>query len=165
MVMLKGSYLTSSLSCFSRAFRPHTHHHHLLQSYTPVKMSSADTSLSAEMQTVQAGWHDPSVAERYANAENATKVFAKLVVEKAQLLKDENIHVFDLATGTGVLVKEVYDIVPKERWGNVKVLGGDVSESMLGYLKARGEREGWTGLTTQVVDGNVSYHDKHAKDH
>ena len=109
------------------------------------------------MQKAQALWQDPSIAERYANAEKATRPFAKLVLEKANLSSfEEHINVFDLACGTGAAIKELYDAVPEEKWNGVKVLGGDVSESMVEYLKVRGEKEGWTGLETQVVDGNVS---------
>lgn len=107
-------------------------------------------------QTIQASWHDPAIAERYINAENATRPFAKALVHKSGLASSTaDVNVFDLATGTGGVVQEIYDAVPKEKWRKVKVLGGDVSESMLGYLAARGEREGWKGLEVGVVDGNV----------
>jgi ubiquinone/menaquinone biosynthesis C-methylase UbiE len=103
-------------------------------------------------------WSDSKVAERYANAENATRPFASLLVSKANLAAStSDLHILDLATGTGVTVLEVYDAVPRERWNKVCVLGGDVSESMLAYLRARGEKEGWTGLKTEVLDGNVSF--------
>jgi hypothetical protein len=49
----------------------------------------------------------------------------------------------------------LYDAVPKEKWDELKILGGDVSNSMLAYLKGRGEKEGWKGLETRIVDGNV----------
>jgi ubiquinone/menaquinone biosynthesis C-methylase UbiE len=108
-------------------------------------------------QDFETAWRDPSVAVRYANSENATRPFAKILVDKTNLAKaTEGVNVFDLATGTGALVAELYAAIPHERWGDVKVLGGDVSASMLAYLKARGEAEGWSGLKTEVVDGNVS---------
>jgi ubiquinone/menaquinone biosynthesis C-methylase UbiE len=52
----------------------------------------------------------------------------------------------------------LYDAVPKEKWDELKILGGDVSNSMLAYLKGRGEKEGWKGLETRIVDGNVRLH-------
>tara|TARA_R110002003_G_scaffold250_3_gene17741 strand:+ start:4829 stop:5068 length:240 start_codon:yes stop_codon:yes gene_type:complete len=51
-------------------------------------MSSSTTSadgLDPEMHKVQAAWEDASIAERYANSENATRPFAKVLVEKADL--------------------------------------------------------------------------------
>lgn len=105
---------------------------------------------------VQSAWHDPNIAARYINAENATRPYAKSLVAKAKLSDiTEYVNIFDLATGTGAAVQEIYDAVPKELWGKVKVLGGDVSEIMLGYLKERGKNEGWEGLETAKVDGNV----------
>lgn len=109
--------------------------------------------MSAANGSMQSAWTDPSVAARYANAENATAPFAKLLVSKANW--DGEVNVFDLATGTGVVVKEIYDAIPKENWGHIKVLGGDVSQPMLSYLQKRGEDAGWTGLETKIVDGNV----------
>lgn len=111
---------------------------------------------STQDSIVQAAWHDPNIAARYINAENATRPFAKALVGKAKLSDIKaDVNIFDLATGTGAAVQEIYDAVPKEQWGRVKVLGGDVSESMLGYLEERGKKEGWEGLETAKVDGNV----------
>ncbi|KAF2032856.1 S-adenosyl-L-methionine-dependent methyltransferase [Setomelanomma holmii] len=118
-------------------------------------MSTNSSGLSNEMQKVQSAWSDPTIAQRYANSEAATRPFARLLIEKSDLpTRSEPASVFDLATGTGAAVQELYDAVPKEQWGEVKVLGGDVSESMLAYLKARAEDNGWTGLSTKTIDGN-----------
>jgi SAM-dependent methyltransferase len=111
------------------------------------------------MASIQSIWHDPATATAYANAENATRPSARLLISRANLASflssPEGAYVFDLATGTGAAVHELYSAIPKEQWGKVKVLGGDVSESMLAYLKAKGEAEGWSGLETRVVDGKV----------
>ncbi len=63
------------------------------------------------------------------------------------------VTIFDLGCGTGAVEAEIYAAVPKEQWGILKVLAGDISTPMLEYLKARGQEEGWTGLETRVVDG------------
>jgi ubiquinone/menaquinone biosynthesis C-methylase UbiE len=107
------------------------------------------------MASIQSVWHDPATATAYANAENATRPSARVLVSKANLSAFPNPYIFDLATGTGAAVHEIYAAVPKEQWGKVKVLGGDVSEPMLAYLKAKGEAEGWSGLEVGVVDGKV----------
>lgn len=108
-------------------------------------------------------WSQADVAEKYANAENATRPFARIMVEKSGLPSSisssqegkEVYNVFDLATGTGAAIQELYDAVPREKWGQLKVLGGDLSAPMLAYLGKRGEKQGWMGLETRVVDGNV----------
>lgn len=100
-------------------------------------------------------WGSPGSAARYANAEVASRPFAKIMVEKLDFASlDEQINVFDLATGTGIVVQELYDAVPHEKWDHIKVLGADVNREMLEYLKVRGEAQGWKGLETRVVDGN-----------
>jgi SAM-dependent methyltransferase len=111
------------------------------------------------MASIQHVWHDSSAAVAYVNAENATRPSARLLVSKSKLTSavsaSEDVYVFDLATGTGAAVHEIYAAVPKEHWGNLRILGGDVSEPMLEYLGATGKREGWRRLETRVVDGKV----------
>jgi ubiquinone/menaquinone biosynthesis C-methylase UbiE len=102
-----------------------------------------------------AAWHDSAIAQKYVNGEKATRPYAKILVEKSNLADVEDAYVLDLACGTGAVVQEIYDAVPKEKWDGLKVHGGDVSQPMLDYLKTRGEENGWVGLETGVVDGNV----------
>ncbi|KAJ4351989.1 uncharacterized protein N0V89_007335 [Didymosphaeria variabile] len=117
------------------------------------------TQQANDMQkNVREGWQDPSIAERYARAEAATRPYANIIIDKASLasnITDHNctVNALDFGCGTGVVTAALYDIVPKEKWSNVKVLGGDISPHMLDYLRGRGEKNGWTGLTTQIVDG------------
>lgn len=107
----------------------------------------------------EAMWHDSSTAQRYANAENATRPFAKILMQKANIDSlNKETHILDLATGTGAAVAELYAAVPKEKWSHMKVLGADVNQDMLDFLSKRGESEGWTGLETAIVDGNVRLH-------
>jgi hypothetical protein len=75
--------------------------------------------MSTSLTAAQSQWIDPLVAARYANAENATGPFAKRLVSKAKW--DGEVNALDLATGTGVVVKEIYDAIPRGRWGDVKV--------------------------------------------
>lgn len=106
---------------------------------------------------VQKSWQDKSIAEKYARSEKATKPFGELMVNKAGFDKLEgDAHIFDLACGTGAVEAALYEVLPKEKWGSTKVLGGDISESMLDYLKERADNEGWTGVETQVIDATVS---------
>jgi ubiquinone/menaquinone biosynthesis C-methylase UbiE len=140
----------------------HKNHFHTFSSkiYLP-KMSSTsthDSTLSPAMQSAQSRWHLDSIAEKYLNAENATRPFAKILVSKSNLsqLQDEKdkIHILDLACGTGAAVQEIYDAVPKPAWSKMSVYGGDVSAGMVEYLASRGEKNGWVGLETGVIDGN-----------
>ncbi|KAF1846081.1 S-adenosyl-L-methionine-dependent methyltransferase [Cucurbitaria berberidis CBS 394.84] len=114
-----------------------------------------DPSASEFKEAVNALWQEDDVAKKYENAEKATRPFGKILVDKSGLAHlNSDAHVFDLATGTGAVVKELYDAVPKEKWGKLKILAADVSPPMLEYVKKWAETEGWTGTETQIVDGN-----------
>ncbi|KAH8640612.1 hypothetical protein IG631_03553 [Alternaria alternata] len=108
-----------------------------------------------------ANFLEAEAAQRYKNAEKATGPYAKTLVGQsgivAHLDSGAEANVLDFACGTGVVVQKLYDTIPKERWGQLKVLGADISPPMLEYLKARGEKQGWMGLETKIVDGNVRF--------
>ena len=115
-------------------------------------------SSSENPDLIKDGWQASNVAEKYARAEAATRPFADIFLSKARLPsaivdRDEKINALDLACGTGAVTASLYESLPKEKWSNVKVLAGDISNPMLSYLKVRGEKAGWPGLTTQIVDG------------
>lgn len=120
-------------------------------------MASQPPSSTAEAESIRTAWQQTSdVAQRYKAAENATRPFARLMVqltEQLTTLKSTPVEIFDLACGTGAVEAEIYDSVKKEEWKDLRILGGDISPPMLEYLKQRGEEEGWTGLETRVVDG------------
>jgi ubiquinone/menaquinone biosynthesis C-methylase UbiE len=104
------------------------------------------------------GFLASDAAKKYENAENATLPFAKILIEKSGLANlDGEAHILDFACGIGAVIKALYDAVPLQKRKDLKVLGADVSPPMLDYLTARGEKEGWAGLTTMVVNGNVSF--------
>lgn len=104
-------------------------------------------------------WQDKATAERYARAELATRPFADLLVQSSRLgtaRPEDEVYVLDIAAGTGAVEASIYSALPKEKLDTVKVLGTDLSQSMLDYLEARAEKEGWKGLETKIVDATVS---------
>lgn len=110
----------------------------------------------ASSEIMKQAWDNAEVVKRYQRAEDVTGPFAKNLVEKAGISSFEGTaNIFDLATGTGVVVAKIYESLPVEKWGEVKVLGGDISEEMLKHLKDRRGKNGWNGLDTRVVDGTV----------
>lgn len=101
-------------------------------------------------------WHESDIAAKYSRAESATRPYAEIMVQKAGIDKLEGeANVLDLACGSGAVTAAIYKALPKQKWDSVKVLGGDISQGMLDYLKARGKKEGWKGLETKIVDGTV----------
>lgn len=108
-----------------------------------------------------ASFLDAESAQKYKNAEKATRPYVKTIVQQsgiaAYLETGAEANILDFACGTGVVAQEIYDTVPKEKWEQLKVLGTDISAPMLEHLRARGETQGWKKLDTKIVDGNVSY--------
>ncbi|KAL1596483.1 hypothetical protein SLS60_009129 [Paraconiothyrium brasiliense] len=107
---------------------------------------------------IREGWQDSSIAEKYARAETATHPYANIIIDKASIASNitnhnSTVNALDFGCGTGIVTAVLYEAVPKEKWNNVEVLGGDISPHMLDYLRGRGAKNGWTGLTTQIVDG------------
>lgn len=106
--------------------------------------------------SITSAWQTSDVAQRYKAAENATRPFAKTMVdlsEELTTIKTAPARIFDLGCGTGAVEAELYAAVKREQWDGLSVLAGDISPPMLEYLKARGKNEGWSGLETRVVDG------------
>ncbi|KAF9690498.1 hypothetical protein EKO04_011289 [Ascochyta lentis] len=116
---------------------------------TTTKKSDVDPAVTS-------AWQSSNVAQRYKAAENATRPFAAIMASQTHVAAStgsKRARVFDLACGTGAVEAEIYSALDRENWSAVEILASDISQPMLGYLAARGEREGWTGLTTRVVDG------------
>jgi SAM-dependent methyltransferase len=118
---------------------------------------TATMTFQSQKQLQNSGFMASDAAKKYENAENATLPFAKILIEKSRLaqLGDGEASILDLACGTGAVIKELYEAVPKEMWEGLKVLGADVSPPMLEYLVARGKAQGWPNLETKIIDGSV----------
>jgi ubiquinone/menaquinone biosynthesis C-methylase UbiE len=101
-------------------------------------------------------WTDKNTATRYVKMEKGTRPFAAVMVQKAQLAHlTSPVNILDLACGTGAVVKEIYDAVPREKWLQLNILAGDTSEPMLEFLHERAKTQGWSGVETRKVDGGV----------
>jgi SAM-dependent methyltransferase len=101
-------------------------------------------------------WTEKNTATRYVKMEKGTRPFAAVMVQRAQLAHlTSPVKILDLACGTGAVVKEIYDAVPREKWPEVNILAGDTSDPMLEFLHERAEMQGWSGVETRKVDGGV----------
>jgi len=128
-----------------------------VQNLPTFRCRMAQSTASTQNDAWKDAWQDTSAAQKYARGELATRHFADILVHKSGLAKAENdIYALDIAAGTGAVEAAIYEALPKEKWGGTRVLATDISEPMLQWVKARGEKEGWTGLETQIVDGRVS---------
>lgn len=115
---------------------------------------TSNTTSESHAHMMQTGWKSDGIAEKYARAETATRPYAEIFLSKAKLTEpNREINALDIGCGTGAVIAALYDTVPKERWDNVKVLAGDISEDMLAYVRDRATKNGWPGVTTKVVNG------------
>ncbi|KAF3039778.1 hypothetical protein E8E12_008852 [Didymella heteroderae] len=113
--------------------------------------------MTSSSDAVKAAWQQTTdVAQRYKMAENATRPFAKTMVqltEQLTTIKTTPVDIFDLGCGTGAVEAEIYASVNRADWDDLRILAGDVSPGMLEYLAKRGAEEGWSKLVTKIVDG------------
>ncbi|KAF3003194.1 hypothetical protein E8E13_009523 [Curvularia kusanoi] len=121
-------------------------------------MSSSTTTTSGS--NPSAMWQsDPNIAARYKAAENATRPFAKIMVELSTQLapstqdKEAPVEIFDLGCGTGAVEAEIYASRNGLEKRALDILAGDISPPMLAYLAERAKEEGWEGVQTQIFDG------------
>lgn len=109
-----------------------------------------------QQKLIETNFSRADAAERYLPAEKGTGPFGKILVEKAGLAQiEQEATILDFATGTGVVVKEIYNAVPKDKWKHLNILGADSSPVMIDFLKTRAEKEGWTGVQVRLMDGTV----------
>ena len=100
---------------------------------------------------------DDDVAAKYARAEKATKPFAEIMLQKAGVSGfTGNEQILDIATGTGAVIAALHEAVGKEKQDGLKIVAGDISDSMLEYVGKRAERDGWKGVDLRKINGVVS---------
>ena len=118
---------------------------------------AASTAEDTTSQRFKDQWLEDDIAAKYARAENATRPFAEIMVQKARVgeLTGEA-RILDVATGTGAVIAALHTAVGKEKLATAKIVAGDISDSMLAYVQKRGEKEGWKGVDVRKVDGVVS---------
>ena len=103
-------------------------------------------------------WTSKEFAERYGPAEAMTGPFGRHLLTQCGLDRadgSEDIVLLDNATGTGIDLVHLYDVLPQAAKERLQVVAGDISPAMIESAKARIEKNGWQGITAQVVDATV----------
>ena len=89
-------------------------------------------------------------------AEAGTKPWASIMIQQSGIASsNEDAYALDLACGTGVVTATIYEMLPRDDWSRVKVMGSDVSESMVSSLAKRAEAAKWLAVETKVTSGIV----------
>ena len=99
------------------------------------------------------------IAKQYGPAEHMTGPLGRFLLEQCGLDRadgSEDIVLLDNATGTGIVLVHLYDLLPPAAQTRLQVVAGDVQPSMLKAVQERAEKNGWTSTRTQTVDAVVS---------
>ncbi|KAL8725207.1 MAG: hypothetical protein Q9181_006504 [Wetmoreana brouardii] len=94
---------------------------------------------------------------RYKNAEIITGPFAKVLIERADLLEpdQEQLTVLDNACGTGVVAAALHDALDQSTKDRMELICGDLAAPMLNTVKERIETNGWPNTKGQHVDAQA----------
>ncbi len=103
-------------------------------------------------------WTNKEFAAQYGPAEDLTGPFGRHLLTQCGMNRaneGEDIVLLDNATGTGIVLAHLYDMLPPAAKERLQVVAGDISPAMIESAKARIEKNGWQSATAQVVDATV----------
>ncbi|PIL26382.1 hypothetical protein GSI_12139 [Ganoderma sinense ZZ0214-1] len=95
------------------------------------------------------------IAKQYGPAEHMTGPFGRRLLEQCGLDRADgstDIVLLDNATGTGLVLLHLYDLLPPAAQARLQVVAGDIQPSMLTAVQERVEKNGWTSTRVQAVD-------------
>ena len=103
-------------------------------------------------------WTDKEIAAKYGPAEAMTGPHGRHLLTQCGLDRasgNEDIVFLDNATGTGIVLAHLYDVLPPAAKERLQVVAGDISPPMIEAAKTRIEKNGWQGITARVLDATV----------
>lgn len=98
------------------------------------------------------------IAKQYGPAEHMTGPYGRLLLQQCELDRADgssDIVLLDNATGTGVVLVHLYDLLSPAAKARLQVVAGDFQPSMVKAVQERAEKNGWTSTRTQIVDAMV----------
>ncbi|KAI9675017.1 MAG: hypothetical protein M1817_001423 [Caeruleum heppii] len=129
---------------------------------------STQTEAPGNHNTAKNMFVSPTAVKTYRGAETITGPYALALLKQAGFSTSSStagtappisnppgpLKVLDNACGTGVVTATIYNTVPKEDREGMKIVCGDFSEAMVGYVADRIRDEGWDGAEAKVVDAS-----------
>lgn len=135
-------------------FPSHGFSDHNLQSNTD--MASSTSENAPNIKQFEDEWNSDEMTAKWKLAEAGTKPWASIMIQQSGIISsNEDAYALDLACGTGVVTATIYEMLPRDDWSRVKVMGSDVSESMVSSLAKRAEAAKWPAVETKVTSGIV----------
>ncbi|KAI0185767.1 S-adenosyl-L-methionine-dependent methyltransferase [Xylaria flabelliformis] len=108
--------------------------------------------------TFASGFDDERLDKFIQDSERIMRRPAGLLLAQAGLdaSTSEPIALLDHACGTGPIAAHLYETVDKKILSQSKMLCADVSENLVGTLKRRAGKNGWSNVETAVLDAQKS---------
>lgn len=101
-------------------------------------------------------WSNPRIAQQYRHAEPITGAFARRLIQQAGVIDSEApLVVLDNACGTGIVAEHLLGMVDDRVREMMRVVCGDFSEGMVGFVRGKIGERGWRGVEARVVDAMV----------
>ena len=100
------------------------------------------------------------IAKQYGPAEHMTGPLGRFLLEQCGLDRadgSEDIVLLDNATGTGIVLVHLYDLLPPAAQTRLQVVAGDVQPSMLKAVQERAEKNGWTKFVSMQSEYSLLY--------
>ncbi|KAI0549201.1 S-adenosyl-L-methionine-dependent methyltransferase [Xylaria curta] len=121
-------------------------------------MAKAQEELEKMFKTFASGFDDERLDKFIEDSERIMRRPAGLLLAQAGLdaSTSKPITLLDLACGTGPIAAHLYETVDKQVLSQSKMLCADISENLVGTLKRRAEKNGWSNVETAVLDAQKS---------
>ncbi|KAI1740925.1 S-adenosyl-L-methionine-dependent methyltransferase [Xylaria scruposa] len=121
-------------------------------------MAKAQEELGKMFKTFASGFDDERLDKFIQDSERIMRRPAGLLLAQAGLdaSTSKPVTLLDHACGTGPIVAHLYETVDKQVLSQSKMLCADISENLVGTLKRRAEKNGWSNVETAVLDAQKS---------
>ncbi|KAI8945406.1 S-adenosyl-L-methionine-dependent methyltransferase [Xylaria longipes] len=108
--------------------------------------------------TFAAGFDDERLDKFIEDSERIMRRPAGLLLTQAGLdaSTSKPFTLLDHACGTGPIAAHLYETVEKQALSQSKLVCADISENLVGTLKRRAQKSGWSNVETTVLDAQKS---------
>ncbi|KAI0438764.1 S-adenosyl-L-methionine-dependent methyltransferase [Xylaria telfairii] len=121
-------------------------------------MAKAQEELGKMFKTFASDFDETQLDKFIADSERIMRRPAGLLLTQAGIdaSTSQPVALLDHACGTGPIAAHLYETVNKQVLSQSKIVCADISESLVGMLKSRAEKSGWSSVETTVLDAQQS---------
>lgn len=120
-------------------------------------MEKAQEQLRKMFKTFTSDFDDAQLDRLIVDSERIMRRPAGLLLTQAGVdaSTSQPVTLLDHACGTGPIAAHLYETVDKQVLSQSKIVCADISESLVGKLKRRADKSGWSSVETTVLDAQV----------